>query len=106
MDRLEKVLSDIGVDVSSIPRASDFKVGENTLKDADTFTTADGTPVRMRGINAAETSKVDPRRGTFEGSQPGADTQTKIVGDIARQGNFTTPVVTEEVDKYNLKWVT
>jgi len=56
MDRLEKVLSDIGVDVSSIPRASDFKVGENTLKDADTFTTADGTPVRMRGMNAAETS--------------------------------------------------
>jgi len=101
MDRLEKVLSDIGVDVSSIPRASDFKVGGNTLKDADTFTTTDGTPVRMRGINAAETSKVDPRRGTFEGSQPGADTQTKIVGDIARQGNFTTPVVTEEVDKYN-----
>jgi hypothetical protein len=101
MDRLEKVLSDIGIDVSSIPRASDFKVGENTLKDADTFTTADGTPVRMRGINAAETSKVDPSRGAFEGSQPGADTQTKIVGDIARQGNFTTPIVTEEVDKYN-----
>ncbi len=103
MDRLEKVLSDIGVDVSSIPRTSDFKVGENTLKDADTFTTADGTAVRMRGINAAETSKVDSSRGTFEGSQPGADMQTKIVGDIARQGNFTTPVVTEEVDKYNRK---
>jgi hypothetical protein len=103
MDRLEKVLSDIGIDVSSIPRASDFKVGGNTLKDADTFTTADGTSVRMRGINAAETSKVDSSRGAFEGSQPGADMQTKIVGDVARQGNFTTPVVTEEVDKYNRK---
>jgi hypothetical protein len=100
MDRLEKVLSDIGVDVSSIPKASDFKVGNNILKDADTFTTPEGTAVRIRGINAAETSKVDSKRGAFEGSQPGADTQTAIVGNVARQGNFTTPVVTGEIDKF------
>lgn len=100
MDRLEQVLSDIGIDASSIPKASTFKIGDNTLKDADTFSTKEGVSVRLPGIDAAETSKVDISKELLKGSQPGAETQTQLVGQIAREGNFTQPIITKEKDIY------
>lgn len=99
MDRLDKILLDNGIDISSIPSASDFEVGQNTLKDADTFSTPEGTDVRIQGINASETSKFLSKKQ--EGSQLGSDTQTKLVGDIARQGGYTTPVLSDTKDKYD-----
>lgn len=99
MDRLEKLLMENGIDISSIPSASEFEVGQNTLKDADTFRTPEGVDVRIQGINARETSKFLP--GKIQGSQLGADTQTKLVGDIAREGGFVNPVLSDKKDIYD-----
>jgi len=100
MDRLEKTFADLGIDISSIPRASDFKADGNRFKDADTFTTDTGEDIRIQGINAAETSKIDPSKKLYQGFQPGADMQTMIVADVARKGGFTNPIVTENKDQY------
>ena len=67
-------------------------------KDADTMTTSTGDTIRLKGVNARETSKFLPGK-KIEGSQLGADTQTKGMEDIIREG-YTRPILTGEKDIY------
>lgn len=70
-------------------RKSDLP-GGISAKDADTMVTPSGESIRLQGINARETAKFQPNQ--IKGSQLGADTQTKIMEDLIREGNYTTPV--------------
>lgn len=69
-----------------------------SAKDADTLTTSTGDTIRLKGVNARETSKFLPGK-KIEGSQLGADTQTRGMEDIIREG-YTTPILTGEKDIY------
>jgi hypothetical protein len=76
-----------------VSRKPDLPAGIK-VKDADTVVAPTGESIRLQGINARETAKFQPDQ--IKGAQLGADTQTKIMEDLIREGNYTTPMFTGE----------
>lgn len=87
MDGLDEEIKQI------LSRKSDLP-GGISVKDADTMVAPTGESIRLQGINARETAKFQP--GNIKGSMLGADTQTRMMEDLIRQGNYTTPVYAGE----------
>jgi endonuclease YncB( thermonuclease family) len=73
--------------------------GGMTAKDADTLALLDGQALRLKGVDARETAKFIPG-SKIEGSQLGADTQTKLVEKTMREEGYNIPVPLAEKDVY------
>jgi hypothetical protein len=82
MDALDMELKKILSKESNLPQGI-------STKDADTFVAPTGESIRLQGINARETAKFQP--GQIKGSQLGADTQTRLMEGLIREGEYTTP---------------
>jgi len=85
LDNLKKIIS----------RKSDLP-GGISLTDADTVVTPSGESIRLQGINARETAKFPNDLSQSKGAQPGAYTQNRLIEDVIREGNFATPVLTQD----------
>jgi len=73
--------------------------GGMTAKDADTLALLDGQALRLKGVDARETAKFIPGV-KIQGSQLGADTQTKLVEQTMREEGYNTPLLLAEKDIY------
>ena len=92
-------MADLQDELRAIINRDDSLPGGMTAKDADTLALLDGQALRLKGVDARETAKFIPGV-KIQGSQLGADTQTKLVEQTMREEGYNVPVPLAEKDVY------
>ena len=102
MDKLEEFLKSQGVETSNLTLdAPDMSTpGGGYIKDADTVTTADGTTIRLRGVNAREVQGTNDETGMPKGETMGAELQQKFTKELIDKNNLSVPILYGPKDKY------
>ena len=92
-------MADLQDELRAIINRDDSLPGGMTAKDADTLALLEGQALRLKGVDARETAKFIPGV-KIQGSQLGADTQTKLVEQTMREEGYNTPLLLAEKDIY------
>ena len=74
--------------IEDAPASESNTVDDKFIIDADTYIDEEGNRIRIAGVDAPETGKLDPSEGKYQPQQAGADLATQFLKEVFAEGDI------------------